>query len=149
MEVDGWRLYAHPLFLRQLEQLKKKVAAAAADDPGEYRSLPAAKLLTTIYRLVRETIPANPSAAIFRQGNTLGKDNRHWFRAKFHVRYRLFFRFSSKEKVIVYAWVNDERTLRQSGAKTDPYSLFRAMLEAGDPPESMEALMTASERLEH
>jgi toxin YhaV len=77
----------------------------------------------------------------FRQGNTLGKDNRHWFRAKFHERYRLFYRFSTKEKLIVYAWVSDEKTLRQAGSKTDPYSVFRRMLEAGDPPRSMEELL--------
>jgi toxin YhaV len=83
----------------------------------------------------------------FRQGNTLGADNRHWFRAKFHQRYRLFYRFSSKEKVILYAWVNDERTLRKSGSKSDPYSVFRAMLEAGDPPSTMEQLLLRAQEM--
>jgi toxin YhaV len=88
-----------------------------------------------------DIIPRDPNAPEFRQGNTLGPDNRHWFRAKFHQRYRLFYRFSSKEKVILFAWVNDERTLRKSGSKSDPYLVFRAMLEAGDPPNTMEQLL--------
>ena len=44
----------------------------------------------------------------------LGPGNRHWFRAKFHGRYRLFFRFSAGQKIIIYAWVNDEQSLRKS-----------------------------------
>ncbi len=141
MVVNGWRLYVHPLFEQQFRQLVEQVEALAAKSPTGYKELPAAKLLATINRHIRETIPRNPGAVEFRQGNTLGSDNRHWFRAKFHERYRLFYRFSTKEKVIIYAWVNDERTLRKSGSRTDPYRVFRAMLEAGDPPNTMEQLL--------
>jgi toxin YhaV len=148
MIVNGWRLYAHPLFDQQLDRLVDQVEAAARRDPEGYRSGTAAKLLATINRYVRVIIPGDPTAAEFRLGNTLGPDNRHWFRAKFHQRYRLFFRFSSKEKVIVYAWVSDEQTLRKAGSRTDPYSVFRTMLEAGDPPGSMEALLARVRELE-
>ncbi len=141
MVVNGWKLYAHPLFDAQLRRLTDRVEALARRDPDGYRNEPATKLLATINRYIREVIPRDPNAAEVRQGNTLGATNRHWFRAKFHERYRLFYRFASKEKVIVYAWINDERTLRKTGSKTDPYTLFRAMLESGDPPRSMEELM--------
>lgn len=137
----------HPLFEEQLRRLVEQVDALARKDPKGYREQPAAKLLTTIYRHVTEIIPKNPNAAEFRQGNTLGADNRHWFRAKFHERYRLFYRFSSKEKVIVYAWVNDERPLRKSGSKTDPYSVFRSLLESGDPPNTMEQLLKRAKEM--
>jgi toxin YhaV len=145
--VNGWRLYTYPLFEQQLQELTDKVEALAVKDPIGYREHPAAKLLATIHRYIREIIPRDPNAAEFRQGNTLGPDNRHWFRAKFHQRFRLFYRFSSKEKVILYAWVNDERTLRKTGSKTDPYEVFRAMLEAGDPPSSMEQLLQRAKKL--
>jgi toxin YhaV len=147
MVVNGWRLFVHPLFDQQLRQLVEQVEALAAKDPTGYKELPAAKLLATINRHIRETIPRNPGAAEFRQGNTLGSDNRHWFRAKFHEWYRLFYRFSSKEKVIIYAWVNDERTLRKSGSRTDPYRIFRAMLEAGDPPHTMQQLLVRAKEM--
>ncbi len=147
MVVNGWRLYVHPLFDHQFQQLVELVEALAAKDPTGYKELPAAKLLATVNRLIRETIPRNPGAAEFRQGNTLGSDNRHWFRAKFHERYRLFYRFTSKEKVAIYAWVNDARTLRKSGSRTDPYRVFRAMLEAGDPPNTMEQLLVRAKEM--
>src|SRR5271170_807154 len=147
MIVNGWKLYVHPLFEQQLRHLIDQVENLAAKNQIGYGTEPAAKLLATINRHIREIIPRDPNASEFRQGNTLGADNRHWFRAKFHERYRLFFRFSSKEKVIVYAWVNDERTLRKAGSKSDPYSVFRAMLEAGDPPVTMEQLLARAKEM--
>jgi toxin YhaV len=148
VEANGWRLYVHPLFASQLERLTAQVEALKANNPSGYKDQSAAKLLATINRYMREAIPRDPGAPEFRQGNTLGADNRHWFRAKFHERYRLFYRFSSREKVIVYAWVNDEGTLRKAGSKTDPYAIFRAMLEAGNPPGSMQALLAAAASLQ-
>ena len=147
LTVNGWRLYAHPLFQAQLTHLVDQVEALAERDPVHYRDEAASKLLATINRYIREVIPNDPKAREFHQGNTLGADNRHWFRAKFHERYRLFYRFSSAEKVIVYAWVNDEHTLRKSGSKTDPYQVFRSLLEAGDPPSTMEQLLARARGL--
>jgi toxin YhaV len=148
MEANGWTLYFHPLFQQQLERLTTQVEALQAKDPSGYREQPATKLLATINRYIREIIPRDPNATEFRQGNTLGVDNRHWFRAKFHERYRLFYRFSSKEKVIVYARVNDESTLRKAGSRTDPYEVFRAMLESGNPPGTMAELLTVSAKID-
>lgn len=147
MIVNGWRLYAHPLFDQQLRLLVDQVEALAAKQPSTYKNQSAAKLLATIRRYIHERIPHDPGSAEFRQGNTLGPGNRHWFRAKFHLRYRLFYRFSSKEKVIIYAWINDEGTLRKAGSKTDPYSVFRAMLESGDPPASVEQLLARAREM--
>lgn len=148
MQVNGWTLYLHPLLQQQLEKLTSRVEALQAKDPAGYKQQPATKLLASINRLIREVIPRDPNAAEFRQGNTLGADNRHWFRAKFHGRYRLFYRFSSQQKVIVYAWVNDESTLRKSGSGTDPYTVFRAMLNSGNPPRTLAELLAVSAQLE-
>ena len=147
MVVNGWKLYVHPLFHHQLIHLVEQVEALAKKNPAAYKEEAATKLLATINRLIREIIPRDPNAPEFRQGNTLGKDNRHWFRAKFHQRYRLFYRFATEEKVIIYAWLNDEKTLRKAGSKTDPYSVFRGMLEAGDPPGSIADLLQRSKDL--
>ena len=147
MVVNGWSLFAHPLFAQQLERLTAHVEALAAKGPEAYKLQPATKLLATIRRYILEIIPKDPNAAEFRQGNTLGPDNRHWFRAKFHDRYRLFYRFSSRDKVIIYAWVNHENSLRKAGSKTDPYSIFRNMLTAGNPPRDMAQLMKASKKI--
>lgn len=147
MEVNGWRLFQYPLFEHQLRTLTQAVQELSITQPDADKEHPKTKLLATIHRLITETIPRNPNAPEFRQGDTLGPDNRHWFRAKFHQRYRLFFRFSSKDKVIVYVWVNDESTLRKAGARTDVYAIFTSMLEAGDPPRTLEALLKRATEL--
>jgi toxin YhaV len=141
MEVNGWRLFQYPLFEHQLKKLTEAVEQLSITRPDTYKGHPKTKVLATIRRLIVESIPRDPNAPEFWQGDTLGPDNRHWFRAKFHQRYRLFFRFSSKDKVIVYVWVNDESMLRKSGARTDVYAVFKSMLEAGDPPRTLEALL--------
>ena len=84
--------------------------------------------------MMSEVIPQNPSRAEYRQGNTLGPRYRHWRCAKIGRRFRLFFRYEARAKVIVYAWINDERTLRAAGSKTDPYTLFARMLARGTHP---------------
>lgn len=147
MIVNGWRLYLSPKFDQQLQLLEDQVEAFAAKDTVGCTERPVVKLLAAIHRMIYEVIPRNPNAAEFRQGNTLGAAHRNWFRAKFHQRYRLFYRFSSKEKVIIYVWMNDERTLRKAGAKSDPYRVFREMLEAGDPPPTMEALLAQAREM--
>jgi len=147
MNRNGWTVYAYPLFDEQYDRLLERVEIAKRADPLGYARLPAAKLLVTVDRYTDEVIPANPGAPQFRQGNTLGKNNRHWFRAKFHERYRLFFRFSTKDKIIVYAWMNDDSTLRKAGSKTDPYALFETMLKSGDPPATLEQLIAASRKM--
>ena len=143
--VNGWTFYEHPHFTRQREKLERAVAAARARHPDQYRESADAKLLAAIARLTLDLIPADPGASQFRQGGTLGKARKHWFRAKFgNGRYRLFYQFNSRAKVIIYVWVNHGQTLRTYGSKRDAYAVFKAMLEKGDPPESWSALIKAA-----
>src|SRR6202795_5030220 len=147
MKVNGWRLFQYPLFENQLKNLTEAVEELSITQPDSYREHPKAKLLATIHRHVTESIPRDPNAPEFRQGDTLGPDNRHWFRAKFHQRYRLFFRFSTKDKVIVYVWVNDEFTLRKAGSRTDAYAVFKSMPNAGNLPHTLEALLKRAKEI--
>jgi toxin YhaV len=147
MEVNGWRLFQYPLFASQLKNLTEAVEQLSIGQADTYRGHPKTKLLATIHRFITESIPRNPNAPEFRQGDTLGPDNRHWFRAKFHQRYRLFFRFSTKDRVIVYVWVNDEFTPRKAGSRTDACAVFKAMLKAGYPPRTLEALLNGTKEM--
>jgi toxin YhaV len=143
--INGWTLYAHPLFSDQLERLTATVEKAKRKDPKAYQSSANAKLLAQLNRLMFETIPVDPARPEFRQGGTLGSDRKHWFRAKFGAgRFRLFFRYSSSAKIIVFAWVNDSDTLRTYGAKSDAYAIFKAMLDKGNPPEEWADLLKSS-----
>jgi toxin YhaV len=102
---------------------------------------PKAKLLKRILELILAEIPRDPNAVEYQLGNTLGPVHRHWRRAKFLGRFRLFYRFSSVHKAIIYAWVNDENTLRKAGSKRDPYLIFSRRLPGGDPPDDWDDLL--------
>jgi toxin YhaV len=146
--VNGWTLYAHPLFLNQLERLTLAVERATEKNPTGYATSADAKLLATMRKLMFEVIPVDPARPEFRQGGTLGPARKHWFRAKFGGgRFRLFFRYSLGAKIIIFAWVNDRDTLRTYGSKNDAYAVFKSMLEKGNPPEDWDALIQASSEL--
>ena len=142
--INGCSLYAHPLFLDQLESLIGEVEARKARDPANYRKKNCTKRLAAIVKLVTKDIPADPAGAQFRQGGTLGSSRKHWFRAKFFQQYRLFFRFDSASRIIVLAWVNDDDTVRAYGSKTDAYMTFKGMLDSGNPPDDFDALIKAA-----
>lgn len=139
--VSGWSIYAHPAFLDQLEELIAEVEARKVRDPKTWRKKNCSKRLAAILKLVTEVIPVDPGAREFRQGGTLGNHRKHWFRAKFFQQYRLFYRFNSDMRVIVVAWVNDDKALRAYGSKTDAYATFKGMLDRGNPPDDFDALM--------
>ena len=146
--VNGWTLYAHPLFLGQIEKLTTAVERARKKNPGTFASTANAKLLAAMRKLMFEVIPVDPTRPEFRQGGTLGPSRKHWFRAKFGGgRFRLFFRYSSSAKIIIYAWVNDANTLRTYGSKSDAYAVFKSMLDKGSPPENWDALIAQSNEL--
>lgn len=142
--VNGWSLFLHPLFHEQLAQLREEVHKLRQKDPVGYINKNASKRLAAITRLMYEIIPQDPGRAEYRQGLSLGSEHKHWFRAKFFQQYRLFFRFHTSAKIIVYAWVNDETTLRAHNSKDDAYLVFKKMLENGNPPGSWEALLAQS-----
>jgi toxin YhaV len=121
--------------------MERETAQLAEADPMGYASHPRVKLYAAVRKLVREIIPADPNAPEFQLGNTLGPQHRHWRRAKFSGRFRLFYRFHTASRTIVYAWMNDEGTLRKEGSRTDPYVVFRRMLEGRRPPSDWEGLV--------
>ena len=141
LAINGWTIFVHPLFLDQVEKLAIKVEAIKKKDPEHYARKNAAKRLAAIMRLTSEIIPQNPQRKEYRQGGTLGANHKHWFRAVFFQQYRLFFRFHATQKIIVYAWVNDEGTLRAYESKKDAYRVFEKMLESGNPPDDWEQLL--------
>jgi toxin YhaV len=139
--VNGWTLFAHPIFLDQLDSLTAQVEALKRKDPAGYVKKNAAKRMAAIAKLAFEVIPQDPARPEYRQGNTLGDEHKHWFRAKFFQQYRLFFRFHAQAKVIVFAWVNDEYTKRACESADDAYRVFRRMLDSGRPPSDWGQLL--------
>jgi toxin YhaV len=101
--IHGWTVFAHPLFLAQLESLAAQVELLKAKDPVGYVNKNATKRLAAIAKLAFDVIPQDPTKPEYRQGHTLGGDHKHWFRAKFFQQYRLFFRYHAPSQVIVLA----------------------------------------------
>lgn len=106
----------------------------------------ATKRLAAINRLIFSVIPADPTLPDYRQGKTLGDGHQHWYRAKFYQQYRLFFRYDTAAKVIIYAWVNDDRTLRAYDSKDDAYRTFAKMLAKDRPPDDWPTLLKEATR---
>lgn len=139
--VNGWNIFAHPLFLNQFEELLRQVESLRQRYPEDYKKKNATKRLAAIVNLAFAVIPQDPTRSDYRQGSTLGDNYKHWFRAKFFQQYRLFFRYHQEGKIIVFAWVNDDRSKRAYESKTDAYRVFKKMLENGHPPDDWNELL--------
>lgn len=143
MQRHGWTLLFHDCVVDQLQKLHAAALRAEQNDPDGFESNVNAKLFRALSQLVLEAVPLDPARDEYRQGNTLGQAFRHWRRAKIERRFGLFYRYDSKAKVIIYAWVNDEQTLRSSGSKSDPYAVFAKMLGRGNSPDDWRMLTAA------
>jgi toxin YhaV len=144
----GWKLYRAAAFAETLDALEAEVTRLSNERPQDYAAHPKAKLLARIRDLIFEEIPRDPNAHVYGLGNTLGPAHRHWRRAKFLQRFRLFFRFDSASRMIIYSWVNDENTLRKAGSRTDPYTVFLRRLDEGNPPDRWEELLDDARKSE-
>lgn len=146
--INGWSIFAHPIFLGQLESLLEEVTKLRQRDQLAYKQKNSTKRLAAISKLTFEIIPNDPTLPEYRQGNTLGPHYKHWHRAKFFQQYRLFFRYQQKSKVIIYAWVNDDTTKRAYESKCDAYLVFTKMLNKGTPPNDWSKLLEESKKNE-
>lgn len=148
-KAADWQLFYFKLFKAALDELEQFVSKLALQDPSSYKAHPKTRLLASVYKAITQLVPANPDHPDFRLGKTMGSQYSNWRRVKNGMpeRYRLFFRFASSQvKLVVYAWFNDEDTLRKTGSKTDVYEVFRRMLARGDVPTSIDDLLRDSSR---
>lgn len=140
--VNGWRIGFHAEFLLQLEKLIEAVEAERRRNPGQPPHSQPAQILANLRKLIFQDVPEDPTREVYRQGHTLGEKRTHWFRAKFgNGRYRLFFRYRKSDRILLFAWVNDEQSLRTYGSSTDAYATFRRKLESGSPPDDWDRLL--------
>lgn len=144
IQCHGWTLLFHECLIEQLQRLHAAAERAKKQDLQKAQSNANVRLFAALSKLIFDSIPSDPNRDEYRQGNTMGVMFRHWKRAKIGRRFRLFFRFDSTSHIIIFAWVNDETTLRSSGSKKDPYAIFKRMLARGHPPDNWAALKSAS-----
>ena len=115
MLVHGYTALPHPLLI---EQLKTLTAAAEREARLLAAPGPNRKLLAHIQDLMFDKIPQDPGRVQYRHGGAIPGGHLEWFRGKTgNGRYRLFYRYHSGLRIIIYAWINDEDTLRTYGAQ--------------------------------
>ncbi len=146
--IKGWTIFAHPLFIDELDKLITQLSNNKLKDQNTYKTKNSYKILAAIYKLAFDVIPTDPAHKDYRQAETLGQEHKHWFRAKFFQQYRLFFRFESTAKIIVYAWVNNEKNKRAYESKNDAYRTFEKMLKKGHPPDDFDVLLKESKAVQ-
>jgi toxin YhaV len=126
-------------FERRYRNLVEKVEKLHASlSRKDYEHHPEVKLLAAAHRLITSLTPADPNARDFRLGDDLSK----FRRVKKHglpERYRLFYTFSSVDRVIILLYLNDADTLRKRGAGSDPYEIFKRMVRRGEVGSDFDA----------
>src|ERR1035437_306689 len=141
--VNSWTLFAHPLFLDQLELLTQQVEAFRQKDAIGFVKKNATKRLAAIAKLAFEVIPQDPARAEYRQGNTLGEDHKHWFRAKFFQQNRLFFRYHAKKDVKG----NVDEAVKEQRAKLDRFNEVSMKFAEPMSDDAMNALLEEQGKL--
>lgn len=130
IQRHGWNLLFHECLSEQLQKLHAAAQRAQQHDPQGFESNANVRLFAALSKTIFDVVPSDPNREEYRQGNTMGATFRHWRRAKIGRRFRLFFRFDSKTRIIIFAWV--------------PCTVFQRMLERGNPPDDWTALLAAS-----
>lgn len=59
--INGWKIFAHPLFLEQVEELVAQVEYLRQKNPKDYKKKNATKRLAAIAKLAFEVIPQDPT----------------------------------------------------------------------------------------
>ena len=106
--------------------------------PAAYEAHPDVKAFVAVRRIVSDTVPTDPRHPDYRLTGPLAKFRRVKGRG-LPRRYRLFFVLSEEAKVIIVLYLNDDATLRKQGSSTDPYAVFRRLVERGEISGGFEA----------
>jgi toxin YhaV len=135
IQRHGWNLLFRECLSEQLQKLHAADQRARQQDPQGFESNANIRLFAALSKLIFDAVPSDPNREEYRQGNTMGAAFRHWRRVKIGRRFRLFFRFDSKTRIIIFAWVNDENTFRSSGSKPDRLAVIARAV--GRPPNGV------------
>jgi toxin YhaV len=138
----GWKIYFHPLFFQQWEDLLNRVKTLKQKlAPEDFIGHSDAKLLKAIDQGIKETIPQDPLASYLALTGALRKFSR-LKKKGLPNRYRLFFRVFSEQQSIIILWLGFPR---KEGDKRDCYVVFEKLVKKGEFPKSMTDFMAIIE----
>lgn len=129
----GWMVLFNEPFTTRYGDLSARVRGLKQrlGDTDEYARHPDVKLFAAVRNLVFDVVPRDPDHAGFR----LRDDLRKFRRVKgmgLPARYRMYFVFSEKLRVIIFLYLNDATSMRNAGSSADPYAVFKGLLNRGD-----------------
>jgi toxin YhaV len=127
------RIRFHAAFELVLDELIAVVSKERERDPANYKQSSSAKLLASVYKAIKDEIPADPKRAMYHQGVTEGYAYSQWKRAKPSDKHRLFFKNLKESNVIIYAWLNSEISLSKYRSHMEAYRAFRSKQLQGKP----------------
>ena len=143
LELNGWKIDFYPgLFEERYDDLVRSVTQLVKQAREDVANHPDTRLLQSLNQIFEE-VSQDPAAKQFVMGATIGDNNWRRVKSRLPQRMRLFFRFSTEHKRIVFVWLNDKSTLRKAGSKTDVYEVFEGMLKSGHPPKDFKSLVSA------
>lgn len=153
--IDPYKeLYHYELFV-QYHEMKERALRLMQEDPEGFMHREEVKFFARVRRSMDACL-SDPAHEDYRcgttlakqvyQGKPLGKGYSHWRRIKHGMpqRYRLFFQFSSEARELIFAWLNDQTTLRKDGSKTDAYAVFARLVASGKIPNPFDELRKES-----
>lgn len=108
MQRHGWILLFHDCIVEQLQKLYAAAERVQRSDPAVYESHANVKLLRALTQLIFEVVPDDPARDEYRQDRLRGPEQRHWRSKRFGGHFRLFFRYDSRSRAIIFAWVSRE-----------------------------------------
>lgn len=115
-------LKAHDLYYTRILEIKKRVTLLKKKLPkNKFIKHDLVKFAKRLREADKTTIPDDPSHQDYRLSGELRKFKRY---KRGLQRYRLFFCYSTNPPIIVYLYLNDDKTLHEEGSKTDPYEIF-------------------------
>ena len=136
---DPYVLKIHQFLSQRIDALKIQVKELKKTlDENTYRQHSLVKFAYRVRCAIEEIIPENPDRPDYRLTGELKKYRRY---KQGLQRYRLFFCFSNRPRIILYLYLNDERHLRKEGDKNDPYEVFKKFIKQGlisHDPENQE-----------
>lgn len=127
---SNYLLKYHEVYFQRISRLKQRLKELYKSlSKEEYRQHETVKLAYRIYQADQEIIPNDPDRPEYRLTGELKRYRRYKQGLR---RYRLFFCFSNQPGIILYLYLNDEKHLRKSGDKNDPYEEFKKYVARGD-----------------
>lgn len=144
IEKNGWKIYFHPLFYKQWQDLVNKVQYLKQKLPPEkFVTNKDVKLLKALDMGIKDKITMNPFASCFCLKKPLQKYGR-LKKMGLPSRYRLFFRAFKEANTIIILWLGFPR---KEGDKKDCYNVFSKLVTNGNFPEDMATFLDMLEEL--